>query len=204
MAVYFVLGSILVAWGLGLAILGLLRPDFPPDGRAGRMLVVVTVLIVAGTMTALLATTKREHPRREAAAKAAELEAAQKDKSGGPGTAAGTPTPAGSAPVKQPKAQPPPANKGKKVNVTEKEFAIALTGGKSLKAGGYRFEVQNQGQIQHDLTIDGGGVKGAKTPLIGAGKSAELPVELKAGKYTFYCSVPGHEQAGMKLEVTVQ
>jgi hypothetical protein len=204
MAVYFVLGSILVAWGLGLAILGLLRPDFPPDGRAGRMLVVVTVLIVAGTMTALLATTKREHPREEAAAKAAELKAAQKEKSGGPGTVPGTPTPPGSAPQQQPKAQPPPASKGKKVNVTEKEFSIGLAGGKSLKAGGYRFEVQNQGQIQHDLTIDGDGVKGAKTPLIAAGKSAALPVELKPGKYTFFCSVPGHEQAGMKLEVTVQ
>jgi plastocyanin len=203
MAVYFVLGSILVAWGLGLAILGLLRPDFPPDGRAGRMMVVVTVLIVAGTMTALLATTKREHPREEAAAKAAELKAAQKEKSGGPATAPGTPTPPGSAP-QQPKAQPPPAKKAKKVNVTEKEFSIALAGGKSLQAGGYTFEVQNQGQIQHDLTIDGDGVKGAKTPLIAAGKSAALPVELKPGKYTFFCSVPGHEQAGMKLEVTVQ
>jgi plastocyanin len=202
MAVYFVLGSILVAWGLGLAIFGLLRPDFPPDGRAGRVMVVVTVLIVAGTLAALLATTKREHPREEAAAKAAELKAAQKEKPGGPGTAPGTPTPPA---AQQPKAQPPPAaSKGTKVNVTEKEFSIALAAGKSLKAGGYKFEVQNQGQIQHDLTIDGNGVKGAKTPLIAAGKSAELAVDLKAGQYTFFCSVPGHEQAGMKVAVTVK
>lgn len=204
MAVYFVLGSMLVAWGLGLAILGLLRPDFPPGGRAGRVLVVVTLLIVAGTMTALLTTTKREHPREEAAAKAAELKAEQKDKSGSPGTAPGTPTAPGSAPKQQPKTQPPPAGKGTKVKVTEKEFSIALAGGKSLKAGGYRFDVQNQGQIEHDLTIAGDGVKGAKTPLIAAGQSGELPVELKAGKYKLYCSVPGHEQAGMKLDVTVK
>jgi uncharacterized cupredoxin-like copper-binding protein len=179
MAVYFVLGSLLVAWGLGLAILGLLRPDFPPGGRAGRMLVVITVVIVAGTMAALLATTKREHPRQEAAAKAAELKAEQKHKA-------------------------PSAGKEKKVSVTEKEFSIALAGGKSLKAGGYRFAVRNQGQIQHDLTIDGDGVKGAKTPLISPGQSGELPVELKAGTYKFYCSVPGHEQSGMKLDVTVR
>jgi plastocyanin len=204
MAVYFVLGSILVAWGLGLAILGLLRADFPPDGRAGRMLVIVTVLIVAGTMTALLATTKREHPREEAAAKAAELKALQKDKATGSGTAPGTPTPPGAAPEQQPQAQPPPAGKGKKVDVTEKEFSIALAGGKSLTAGGYRFEVKNQGQIQHDLTIDGDGVKGAKTPLISPRQSSELPVVLKAGTYKFYCSVPGHEQSGMKLDVTVK
>ena len=73
MAVYFVLGSILVAWGLGLAAFGLLRSDFPPTGSAGRALVGVTVLIVAATLAALLISTDKEHPREEAAAKAAEL-----------------------------------------------------------------------------------------------------------------------------------
>jgi uncharacterized cupredoxin-like copper-binding protein len=28
-------------------------------------------------------------------------------------------------------------------------------------------------------------------------------VRLKAGKYKFYCTVPGHEQAGMRVNVTV-
>jgi uncharacterized cupredoxin-like copper-binding protein len=180
MAVYFVLGSILVAWGLGLAIFGLLRPDFPPDGRAGRMLVVVTVLIVAGTMTALLATTEREHPREEAAAKAAERKAEAGNK--------GTTTPGGAA---------------KTVSVSEKEYSIALAGGRNLKTGTYKFAVDNTGKIQHDLAIEGNGVKKTKTPLIDAGKSKSLEVDLKPGKYTFFCTVPGHEQLGMKVEVTV-
>src|SRR5690242_19886980 len=90
MAVYFVLGSILVAWGLGLAIYGLLRSDFPPSGSAGRALVGVTVLLVAGTLVALLATTSREHPKEEAA-KAAAIKAA----AGTQGAAAqGAPAPA--------------------------------------------------------------------------------------------------------------
>jgi uncharacterized cupredoxin-like copper-binding protein len=29
-------------------------------------------------------------------------------------------------------------------------------------------------------------------------------VKLKPGTYTFYCSVPGHEQAGMKGTLTVK
>jgi plastocyanin len=203
MAVYFVLGSILVAWGLGLAILGLLREDFPPGGSAGRALVGVTVLIVAGTLTALLVTTKREHPREEAAAEAAALKEEQKNKSGGPGTAPATPAAPGSAPKEQAPAPAPPKPSGQTVQVTEKEFSIALAGSKSLKAGSYTFDVLNQGKIQHDLTIDGDGVKKKKTKLIDGGKSAKLSVKLKPAKYKFYCSVPGHEQAGMKVNVTV-
>jgi len=182
MAVYFVLGSILVAWGLGLAIFGLLRADFPPSGPAGRGLVSITVLIVAGTLVALILTTNREHPREEAAAKAAEAKAAT--------GAQGAQAPAGGA--------------AKTVNVSEKEFKIALAGGSNLKAGKYDFAVDNTGKIQHDLAIQGNGIKEAKTPLIDAGKSRSLAVDLKPGKYKFFCTVPGHEQSGMRVEVTVK
>jgi uncharacterized cupredoxin-like copper-binding protein len=185
MAVYFVLGSILVAWGLGLAIYGLLRPDFPPSGSAGRVLVGVTVLIVAGTLIALLSTTVREHPREEAAAKAAETKAAANQ-----GAAA-------------PSAPAAPSGAGKTVKVSEKEFSIALAGGSKLKAGKYTFAVGNVGKIQHDLAIEGNGLPETKTPLINAGQSKTLSVDLKAGKYKFYCTVPGHEQSGMKVQVTV-
>jgi uncharacterized cupredoxin-like copper-binding protein len=177
MAVYYVLGGILVAWGLGLAVFGLLRADFPPSGSAGRALVGVTVLLVISTLTALMLSTSKEHPREEAAAKAAETKAAE----------------AG--------AQPTAA--GKTVNVSEKEYSIALAGGNKLTAGRYTFAVDNTGKIQHDLTIEGDGIKETKTPLIDAGQSKNLEVDLKPGTYTFYCSVPGHEQLGMKAKVTV-
>src|SRR5947207_278939 len=182
MAVYFVLGSILVAWGLGLALFGLLRADFPPSGPAGRRLVGITVLIVAGTLATLILTTNREHPREEAAAKAAEAKAAT-----GP---QGAPAAAGGA--------------AKTENVSEKEFSIALAGGSNLKAGKYHFAVANTGKIQHDLAIEGNGIKETKTPLIDVGKSRSLAVDLKPGKYKFFCTVPGHEQSGMKVEVTVK
>jgi uncharacterized cupredoxin-like copper-binding protein len=190
MAAYYVLGILLVAWGLGLAIYGLTRPDFPPTGSAGRALVGVTVLLVAGTLTTLLLTTEKEHPKEEAAAKAAEAKAETKPAAG----PSGQPSPAQGA----------PAAGGKTVNVSEKEFSIALAGGSSLKAGKYAFAVANVGQIQHDLAIEGNGLNQTKTPLINAGQSKTLPVDLKAGKYKFFCTVPGHEQAGMRVEVTVK
>ena len=85
------------------------------------------------------------------------------------------------------------------VQVTETEFKIAL-GSTSLKAGAVTFDVKNGGKIPHDLAIKG---MSQKTKLIQAGGSATLTVTLKPGKYELYCSVPGHEAAGMKVKITV-
>jgi uncharacterized cupredoxin-like copper-binding protein len=84
------------------------------------------------------------------------------------------------------------------VQVTETEFKIALAGYKA-KAGKFTFDVKNAGKIPHDLTIKGG----PKTKLIQPGATAQLVATLKPGRYHLYCSVPGHEQAGMKVDIAV-
>jgi uncharacterized cupredoxin-like copper-binding protein len=84
------------------------------------------------------------------------------------------------------------------VQVTETEFKIALAGYKA-KAGKFTFAVKNAGKIAHDLAIKGG----PKTALIQPGGTAQLIVTLKPGKYHLYCTVPGHEQAGMKVDITL-
>ena len=84
------------------------------------------------------------------------------------------------------------------VQVTETEFKIALAGYKA-KAGKFTFVVENAGKLPHDLAIKGG----PKTPLIQPGSTAKLTVTLKPGKYHLYCTVPGHEQAGMKVDITL-
>jgi uncharacterized cupredoxin-like copper-binding protein len=84
------------------------------------------------------------------------------------------------------------------VQVTETEFRIALAGYKA-KAGKFTFEVKNAGKLPHDLAIKGG----PKTELIQPGQSATLTATLKPGRYHLYCSVPGHEQAGMKVDITL-
>jgi uncharacterized cupredoxin-like copper-binding protein len=86
-----------------------------------------------------------------------------------------------------------------KVAVTETEFKIAAAS-TSFKAGQITFQVKNAGKIPHDLAIKG---TSDKTKLIQAGGSAELSVTLKPGTYEIYCTVPGHEAAGMKQNITV-
>jgi uncharacterized cupredoxin-like copper-binding protein len=85
------------------------------------------------------------------------------------------------------------------VQVTETEFQIKLAGYKA-RAGKFTFEVKNDGKIAHDLAIKGG----PKTALIQPGGTATLTTTLKPGKVHLYCSVPGHEQAGMKVDITLK
>ena len=88
------------------------------------------------------------------------------------------------------------------VEVKETEFKIELPS-TSLKAGEYEFEVANDGNVPHDLVIERPQVSKAKTPLINGGTNVALKVKLAPGTYDFYCSVPGHKQAGMEVKVTV-
>ena len=81
--------------------------------------------------------------------------------------------------------------------MTESEFKIAMPA--TLSAGKFVFEVKNDGKIPHDLAIKGG----PKTKLIQPAARRSSTSTPKPGNYHFYCSVPGHEQAGMKIEVKV-
>jgi plastocyanin len=55
---------------------------------------------------------------------------------------------------------------------------------------------------QHTLVFDGGKVPGFKLQA-GSGQSDELKVDLKPGKYTIFCDLPGHREAGMEGTITV-
>jgi plastocyanin len=59
--------------------------------------------------------------------------------------------------------------------------------------------VENIGSIPHDLTVKDGGFKVAVAK--GATRRKALTVA-KAGTYKFYCSLPGHESAGMRGTLT--
>jgi uncharacterized cupredoxin-like copper-binding protein len=56
--------------------------------------------------------------------------------------------------------------------------------------------------MDHGISIEGNGVD-KDGPTVPAGQTATITVSLKKGTYTYYCPVPGHEQAGMKGTLTV-
>jgi plastocyanin len=60
----------------------------------------------------------------------------------------------------------------------------------------------NMSPLEHNVTVAQGSTVLGATPTFQGG-SKTLTLNLKAGTYTFYCSVPGHRQAGMEGTLTV-
>jgi plastocyanin len=74
----------------------------------------------------------------------------------------------------------------------------------SAEAGKATIEFKNPQNLTHDVAIeDASGEPIGKTEVIGEGETSAT-VNLKAGEYTFYCSVPGHREAGMEGTLTVE
>jgi uncharacterized cupredoxin-like copper-binding protein len=88
-----------------------------------------------------------------------------------------------------------------RITVSGTEFAFALTPD-DVQPGVVVFRLENDGQIAHDLKVEGAGVD-EKTPVIDAGQTAEVEVELQQGEYELYCTVPGHRDAGMEVDLEV-
>ena len=75
----------------------------------------------------------------------------------------------------------------------------------TAKAGTITISFTNSSPLAHNLTVQ----QGTSGPVLGAtptfmGGTKTLKLTLKAGTYTFYCSVPGHRAAGMQGTLTVQ
>lgn len=71
----------------------------------------------------------------------------------------------------------------------------------SADAGTIAIELDNQGQIPHNVVIEQNGTKVVEAQ---GGQTATGTVDLESGTYTFYCDIIGHREAGMEgsLEVS--
>jgi uncharacterized cupredoxin-like copper-binding protein len=94
-----------------------------------------------------------------------------------------------------------PAAAGATIEVVGKEFSYdpaKLT----LKAGeATKIVLKNTGSIEHDITVDDADFK---LTVPGNNTGDKVLKMDKPGTYKFHCTVAGHEDAGMKGELTVQ
>jgi plastocyanin len=74
----------------------------------------------------------------------------------------------------------------------------------SSKPGKVTIDFTNPAALEHDVAIEGeGGEELAASEVIAEGK-ASVSTELAPGTYTFFCTVPGHREAGMEGSLSVK
>ena len=74
----------------------------------------------------------------------------------------------------------------------------------TAEAGKETISFTNPQAVPHDVAIeDSGGKELGQTETITEGSSSTT-IDLKPGEYTFFCTVPGHREAGMEGTLTVK
>ncbi|HEV2724222.1 MAG TPA: plastocyanin/azurin family copper-binding protein [Thermoleophilaceae bacterium] len=100
----------------------------------------------------------------------------------------------------------PIAAKGGKLQIdADPTGALAFVTSKATAmAGPLMFVSENKASIPHNIAVrDQGGKLLGEGPDVTGGTS-KFSTKVKAGKYTFVCTVPGHEEGGMKGDLTVK
>jgi plastocyanin len=78
-----------------------------------------------------------------------------------------------------------------------------LVSSATAPAGKLTIDSLNKSGTPHNIALQGSGVN-TKGPVVSGGKRSTISVDVKSGSYTFYCSVPGHRQAGMVGKLSVK
>ena len=73
------------------------------------------------------------------------------------------------------------------------------------KPGSVEFAMPNPQSTDHNIALkDDGGQLLQEGDVVGQGGTSTFTASLKAGTFAFVCTVPGHEEGGMKGELTVK
>jgi plastocyanin len=212
---FFIAGGLLVLWALTVSLgLGLRKPDFP-GSLAGQRAVgaISAVLVLAAVSTAVITSggTKSASAAAPSSSQKSASTAPSETSSSEPAPAASTPT-SSTGGTRSPRATTgtpaPPTSPAASATSTLKLAANPAgqlaydTKQLSAKAGAVTIEMTNMAPIEHDVAVAEGGKILGQTPVF-TGGSKKLTLTLKPGTYTFFCTVPGHRQAGMEGTLSV-
>ena len=204
--------------GIGLAVsavvfslVALKLKNFP--GKAFPVVVLWFAILVGGAATFAVL-----HAKDEEAAKAAEFEQAgeeiERDETSGPFEeeegAQNLPEDEAEEEV-EPESQegggekPSASGPGGTLQLAADASAIAYDKPSlASKPGKVTIDFTNPATLEHDVAIEGeDGEEIAGSELIGKGETS-VSAELAPGTYTFFCTVPGHREAGMEGTLTVK
>ncbi len=176
---FFVFGACLVAAALVLAFTGLRRTSWPPRAALIGVTAAFAGLVLATAAFAVL-NAKDEQDKRNAEL-ASEEQTAAAEQGGGTAEAGATVLDVTS-----------PADGG----------LTYEPNGLEAPAGDVTLSYDNPSPVSHSIALELDGKQLAATDTVTEG-TVELTQKLTPGEYVFYCTVPGHRQAGMQGDLTV-
>jgi plastocyanin len=194
---FYVLGIALVVLAVVVSAIGLRNQRFPATRGALAGGLVLFIVLVGATTTFAVINARHEQEQRDeenaAAGAATEEETAAKEQKGESGPA-NVPATGGQ----------PAAGGGSTVKLSADPGGDLAFDTDSLeaKAGEVTIDFDNPASIEHDVVIEEGNKEIAKSDLVSDGQTS-VSADLKPGKYTFFCDVPGHQEAGMEGTLTV-
>jgi plastocyanin len=202
---FYIAGGVLVAWAILISMaVGMRKGSFPEnDGQQRVVMGISAVLVLAALVTAVLTSGSPEKATAASAETTTPAPAAAETTTSStpeqtkskPTATTGTPTPASSPAAGKTTKLTQAADPGGQL-AFEKQELVA-------KAGTVTIEFMNASPVEHNLTIEEASKKvvGATPTFVGGKRS--LTLKLSPGTYTFFCSVPGHRQAGMEGKLKV-
>jgi len=200
---FFVVGIILVIAAVGIAFLGIRESDRFPQSR-GILVggVALFAAIVATTMAFAVVKSKDEQDKRNEELAKEEQQAQPENSGAQPATPGGQPQ-ASSGGNQQP-AQATGGAETLAVSSPADGGLIYEPNGLSAQPGNVTITYDNPSPVPHSIAVatSNGNVLGQVAPFT-AGKQSVQLTDLAPGEYTFYCTVPGHREAGMEGTLTV-
>jgi len=175
---FFVVGGVLVALAVIFAFIGIRGADsFPPSPAVMAGVIVLFVAVVGTTMA--FAIVKSNDEQKERNEKLAKEEGTTTTSAAGPATSLDVSSPADGGLSYSPN-------------------------GLTAKPGNVDITYDNPSQVPHSIAVAtaNGNVIGQVQPFTNGKQTVDLN-DLRPGKYTFYCTVPGHREAGMQGSLTV-
>lgn len=197
--VFYIIGLVATAGALLVSFAGLKLKNFPSRGAMTGILTVFAALVVVTCGLAVAVAREEQGERREeqaaAAKQAEEAETPAEDTDQAESDDAGDEPDA---------AADQAAGAGGTLELVADEAALAYDKTElEVAAGEVTIDFDNPSPIPHDVVIrDQAGEDVAATEIITQAQET-LVTELAPGDYQFYCSVPGHEEAGMVGTLTV-
>jgi len=187
---FYVFGIALVVSAVATSVIGLRFETFPPN-RAVLGGVVLYFAVLVGATAAFAIQNAQDEQAAQEAEQAAETTTTTTT---GAGATTTTPSEGG-------------GGGGTTVKLAADPSDIAYTTDSlSAKAGSLTIDFDNPNPaIPHDVCVDSqsGSALGCSDEVTNASTTLALK-NLKPGKYTFFCDVDAHEEAGMKGTLTVQ